>query len=80
MGANTLHSQKRAAQGAKSMAGPAPGETLQRSDERFWQQPEGNERHGAPLYVVLLAKTSSLRFVVRLDWRFMPAVRVAAIV
>ena len=56
----------------------APGETLQPSEGRFWQQPEGNERLGPPLCVVLLAKTPGLRFVVRLDWRPMPLVRVCA--
>ncbi len=40
------------------------------------QQPEGNGRPGPPLCVVLLAKTPGLRFVVRLDWRPMPPIRV----
>jgi hypothetical protein len=68
MDANALRGRKRPAQGAKSMAGRAPGEILQRSGGRFWRQPEGNEWHEPPLYVVLLAQTSSLCFVVRLDW------------
>ena len=76
MGTNALHGRKRPAQGAKATAGRVPGETLQRSDGRFWQQPGGNGWHGAPLRVVLLAKTRGLRFVGRLDWRPMPAVRV----
>ena len=45
---------KRPAQGAKAKAGRAPGETLQRSDGRFSQQPEGNARPGAPLFVALI--------------------------
>src|SRR4030095_9861262 len=40
------------------------------------QQPEGNRRRGPPLCVVRLAQTPGLRFVVRLDWRPMPPVRV----
>ena len=50
MGTNALHGRKRPAQGAKAKAGRAPGETLQRSDGRFRQQPEGNGwpgRHSA---------------------------------
>src|SRR6478672_11180473 len=76
MGTNALHGRKRPAQGAKAKAGRVPGETLQRSDGRFRQQPGGNGWHGAPLRVVLLAKTLGLRFVGRLDWHPMPAVRV----
>ena len=78
MSASALHGQQRLAQGAKLMAGREPDETLQRSDGRCWQQPEGNERRGPPLCVVLLAKTSSLRFVVRLDWRPTALVRAFA--
>jgi hypothetical protein len=66
MDANALRRQKRPAQGAKAKAGRAPGEPLQRSAGCFWQQPGGNERLGPPLFVVLLAKTPGLRFVVRL--------------
>src|SRR6476619_2467458 len=74
MGTNALHGRKLTAQGAK--AGRVPGETLQRGDGRFRQQPGGNECHEAPPCVVLLAKTLGLRLVGRLDWRPMPPVRV----
>jgi len=57
MDTNALHSRKRSAQGAKAKAGWAPGEPLQHGGGRFRQQPEGNEWHGAPLFVALLAKT-----------------------
>src|SRR4029079_13323910 len=76
MDASALHGRKRSAQGAKAKAGREPGEPLQRSDERFPQQPEGNGRHGAPLFVALLAKTSSIGIVGCRDWRPMPTVRV----
>src|SRR6185369_8122505 len=76
MGTYALHGRKRPGQGAEAKAGRAPGETSQRSDGRFRQQPEGNGHHGTPLCVALLAKTPSLRVVVRLDWRPMPPVRV----
>src|SRR5437762_6842610 len=76
MDTNALHSRKRSAQGAK--AGRVPGEPLQRSDGRFRQQPDGNGRLGAPLFVALLAKTASLGFVGCRDWRPMPPVRVCA--
>ena len=76
MDTNALHGRKRPAQGAKAEAGREPGETLQRSDGRFRQQPQGSGRPGAPLDVVLLAKTPGLRVVVRLDWRPMPPARV----
>ena len=76
MDTDALHGGKRPAQGAKAKAGRAPGEPLQRSDGRFPQQPEGNGRPGAPLFVALLAKTASLGFVGCRDWRAMPPVRV----
>src|SRR4030095_6724965 len=78
MGTNALHGRNRPAQGAEAKADEMSGETLQRSDGRFRQQPEGNEYPAAPLFVVLLAKTSRLRFVVRLDWCRMTPVRVCA--
>src|SRR4029453_12492801 len=78
MGTNALHGRNRSAQGAKAKADEMSGETLQRSDGRLRQQPEGNGRPAAPLCVVLLAKTSRLRFVVRLDWCRMTPVRVCA--
>src|SRR5438552_9482691 len=82
MDTNALHSRKRSAQGAKAKAGRVPGEPLQRSDGRFRQQPDGNGRLGAPLFVALLAKTASLGFriwqISCRDWRPMPPVRVCA--
>ena len=78
MGTNALHGRKRPAQGAKAKAGWAPTELLQRSAGRFRQQPEGNEWHGAPFFVALLAKIASLGFVGCRDWRPMPLVRVCA--
>src|SRR5439155_8674480 len=51
------------------------GEALQRRAWPFWQQPDGNGWHGAPLFVALLAETPGLSFVGRLDWHPMPAVR-----
>src|SRR5215467_6052004 len=41
MDTNALRCRKRLAQGAKAKAGRAPGETLQRRDRRFRQQPKG---------------------------------------
>ena len=80
MGTYALHGRKRPAQGAEAKAGRVPGETSQRSDGRFRQQPEGDGHHGAPFCVALLAKTPGLRFLIwqmrRLDWRPMPPVRV----
>jgi hypothetical protein len=78
MDTNALHGRKRAAQGAKAKAGRVPGEPLQRRDARFRQQPEGNERNEAPLFVALLAKTPGLGCVMRLDWRRITIVRVCA--
>src|SRR5215831_4071559 len=78
MDTNALRCRKRLAQGAKAKAGGAPGETLQRRDRRFRQQPGGNARPEAPLGVAVLAKTSSLGFVLRLDWRPRVRVRVCA--
>src|SRR5512136_3424230 len=78
MDTNALRCRKRLAQGAKAKPGRAPGETLQHRDRRFRQQPEGNGRPGAPLFVAVLAKTSSLGFVLRLDWRPRAPVRVCA--
>src|SRR5215470_7026523 len=78
MDTDALRCRKRLAQGAKAKAGRAPGETLQRGDRRFRQQPEGNGRPGAPLGVAVLAKTVSLGFVLRLDWCPRAPVRVCA--
>src|SRR6185437_12883449 len=73
--AHALRRENGFARGAKAKAGRAPGELLQRSAKPFSQQPEGNGRHGSPLFVALLAKTPGLCFVVRLDWRAMASVR-----
>src|SRR5438270_11053909 len=70
-----LQGQKGHARGAKPKAGSLPGEALQRRAWPFWQQPDGNGWHGAPLFVALLAETPGLRCVGRLDWHPMPAVR-----
>src|SRR5215470_12364548 len=78
MDANALQGRKRPAPGAKAKAGRAPGEPSQRSDRRFRQQPEGNGRPGAPLFVALLAKTASLGIVGCRDWRPRAPVRVCA--
>ena len=78
MDTDALHGRKRSAQGAEAKAGWVPGEPSQRSDGRLRQQPEGNGRPGAPLFVALLAKTASLGFVGCRDWRPMPSVRVCA--
>src|SRR5215470_7415867 len=78
MDTNALRSRKRLGQGAKAKPGRAPGETLQRRDRRFRQQPTGNGRPGAPLGVAVLAKTARLGFVLRLDWRRRAPVRVCA--
>jgi len=78
MDTNALQSRKRAAQGAKAKAGGLPGEHSQRCDARFRQQPEGNGRAEAPLFVTLLAKTPGLGFVVRLDWRLIAPIRACA--
>jgi hypothetical protein len=78
MDTNALHRRKRAAQGAEAKPSWALGETSQRSDVRFRQQPDGNGRPGVPLFVALPAKTASLGFVGCRDWRPMPPVRVFA--
>jgi len=74
---STIALQGRNCPGArrKTKPGRLPGEALQRSIGQFWQQPEGNGRPGAPLFVAFLAKTPSLAFVRRLDWRPRPPVR-----
>src|SRR5207237_10167179 len=74
--ANALQSENDSARGAKAKAGRVPGKVLQRSEESFSQQPEGNGRPGAPLCVAFLAKTLGLSFVKRLDWRPMSSVRI----
>ena len=76
MFANALHCENGAARGVKAKAGWPPGELLQRSEEPFSQQPEGNGRPVSPLCVAFLAKTASLSFVKRLDWHPMPPVRI----
>jgi hypothetical protein len=76
MFANALRRENGIAQGVKAKAGCASGELSQRRAVPFSQQPGGNRRHGPPLCVALLAKTTSLRFVERLVWRPMSPVRI----
>ena len=76
MFANALHCGNGTARGVKAKAGWAPGELSQRRAAPFSQQPGGNGRHGPPLCVALHAKTASLCFVERLDWRALPPVRI----
>src|SRR6185437_3616088 len=75
MSTSALHRRKGHARGAKTKAGWKPVEASQRRAWPFRQQPEGNGRPGAPLFVAFLAKTTGLRVVKRLDWRAMPPVR-----
>src|SRR6187399_634121 len=65
---NALQSKKSPERGAKAKACRPPGEPSQQSTGLFWQQPEGNGRLGAPLFVALLVQTPSLHGVGRLDW------------
>jgi hypothetical protein len=76
MFANALHCENGVARGVKAKAGWSPGELSQRRAAAFSQQPEGSGRHAPPLCVAILAKTASLFFVERLDWRRMPPVRI----
>jgi acetolactate synthase small subunit len=76
MPAQCVASEEGLSRGAGPKAGRVPGEDLQRRERPFSPQPEGNVRSGAPLCVARLAKTPGLDFVVRLDWRPGPPVRI----
>ena len=61
--------------GTKAKTDRQSGELSQHCATPFSQQPKGTGTPSAPLIVAILAKTHSLSFIRRLDWRPMPPVR-----